>query len=121
MWNLRNINFCSRVRKIEGLDALTRLEVLDLHGNQLTSLAGLSPLADLKVLNAAGNQLRMVTENELRGLSALEELNLRRNRIRRVEGIGHAPKLVKLFLSNNNITTYAQFKSLRLFLSLCFI
>jgi leucine-rich repeat-containing protein 49 len=88
------------------LDALTRLEVLDLHGNQLTSLAGLSPLADLKVLNAAGNQLRMVTENELRGLSALEELNLRRNRIRRVEGIGHASKLVKLFLSNNNITTY---------------
>jgi leucine-rich repeat-containing protein 49 len=94
------------------LDALTRLEVLDLHGNQLTSLAGLSPLADLKVLNAAGNQLRMVTENELRGLSALEELNLRRNRIRRVEGIGHATKLVKLFLSNNNITTYVQFKSL---------
>jgi len=92
------------VRRIEGMEVLARLEVLDLHGNQLTSLTGLASLTDLKVLNAAGNQLRVVSENDLKGLVALEELNLRRNRIRRVDGIAHAPKLTKLFLSNNNIS-----------------
>ncbi|XP_065333141.1 leucine-rich repeat-containing protein 49 isoform X2 [Cloeon dipterum] len=103
----------NRVRKLDGIEQLPRLEVLDLHGNQLTSLSGLGLLVDLKVLNVAGNQLRVVSENDLRGLVALEELNLRRNRIRRVEGIAHAPRLAKLFLSNNNIQSVEELNGVR--------
>ncbi|XP_059474299.1 leucine-rich repeat-containing protein 49 [Neocloeon triangulifer] len=103
----------NRVRRLEGLELLPRLEVLDLHGNQLTSLTGLNPLSELKVLNVAGNQLRVVSESDLKGLGALEELNLRRNRIRRVEGVAHAPKLAKLFLSNNNIHSVEELNGVR--------
>jgi hypothetical protein len=93
-----------RVRRLDGLEGLSRLEVLDLHGNQLSTLgSGLSTLSELKVLNVAGNQLRNIIHDELQGLAALEELNLRRNRLRRVDGVANAPNLNKLFLSNNNI------------------
>lgn len=92
---------------MDGLEGLARLEVLDLHGNQLAALGtGLGTLSELKVLNVAGNQLRSVVHEELHGLAALEELNLRRNRLRRVDGVVNAPNLNKLFLSNNNIQRY---------------
>jgi len=81
---------------------LTRLEVLDLHGNQLVSAAGLNCLTDLKVLNLAGNRLRSLSPSDLSGLRVLRELNLRRNRLRKILGLQHTQQLEKLFLSNND-------------------
>lgn len=88
---------------MEGLKYLQKLEVLDLHGNQITQVAGLSTLSELKVLNLAGNQIRIVGTNDLQGLCSLQELNLRRNRLRRLLGFGETPRLLKLFLSNNEV------------------
>ena len=94
-----------RIRRIEGLNSLIKLEVLDFHGNQITQVGGLSTLSELKVLNLAGNQIRVIGASDLRGLRSLQELNLRRNRIKHLLGFGETPKLQKLFLSNNELHT----------------
>jgi leucine-rich repeat-containing protein 49 len=96
-------NIYYRIRRIEGLNFLTKLEVLDLHGNQITQVGRLSALCELKVLNLAGNQIRVIGSSDLQGLHSLQELNLRRNRIRRLLGFAETPQLQKLFLSNNEL------------------
>lgn len=95
--------FYCRIKKIEGLDHLTKMEVLDLHGNQINQVGGLSKLKELKVLNLAGNQIRTISTNDLCGLHSLQELNLRRNRLRKLLGFPELPNLSKLFISNNDL------------------
>lgn len=94
-----------RFKVIEGLEKLIKIEVLDLHGNQIQTVTGLSTLKELKVLNLAGNQLKMIASEDFQGLSALQELNLRRNRLRKLQGFGETNNLRKLFLSNNEVQT----------------
>lgn len=86
-----------------------------MHGNQITNLnstnnnnggivgGGFCNLRELKVLNLAGNQLRQLNEHDLRGLINLDELNLRRNKLKKLHCFGETPKLQKLHLSNNDI------------------
>lgn len=88
---------------MEGLRCLLKLEVLDLHGNQITQVGGLSNLSELKVLNLAGNQIRILGNYDLQGLRSLQELNLRRNRLKKLLAFGETPQLIKLFLNNNEI------------------
>lgn len=91
------------IKKIEGLEQLSKIEVLDLHGNQINQVGNLSNLSDLKVLNLAGNQIRVIGLKDLEGLNSLQELNLRRNKLRKLLGFEAALNLSKLFLSNNDI------------------
>lgn len=77
--------------------------MLDLHGNQIQTVTGLSNLCDLKVLNLAGNQIKAIGTTDLQGLVALQELNLRRNKLKKLLGFGDTPNLLKLFLSNNDV------------------
>lgn len=93
----------NRLKKVEGLTKLAKLEVLDIHGNQISQVAGLDELGLLKVLNLAGNNIKTIGCNDFQGLIALRELNLRRNKIKKLLGFGDAPQLQKLFLSNNEI------------------
>lgn len=95
----------NRIKKIEGLENLTKIEVLDLHGNQILDVGGLNTLSELKVLNLAGNQIRNIGVVDLQALKSLEELNLRRNRIKKLLAFGETPNLQKLFLSNNDLQT----------------
>ena len=87
-----------RIRYITGLESLTKLDVLDLHGNlvgqthvwavdfficsQIRDISNLSYLIHLRVLNLAGNDISVV--EDLNGLLSLAELNLRRNKITHV-------------------------------------
>lgn len=93
----------NRIRKIEGLKQLFKLEVLDLHGNQIQQITGLEDLLLLKVLNLAGNNIKTIGCNDFQGLIALKELNLRRNKLKKLLGFGQTPQLQKLYLSNNDI------------------
>ncbi|KYB26722.1 leucine-rich repeat-containing protein 49 [Tribolium castaneum] len=102
----------NRLRKIEGLDTLKKIEVLDLHGNQITHVNGLSCLNELKVLNLAGNQIRYIGVGDFQGLTSLQELNLRRNRLRKLLGFGETPNLSKLFISNNDLQSVEDISSL---------
>lgn len=85
------------------MDHLTKIEVLDLHGNQITQVGGLGKLKELKVLNLAGNQIKNIGTNDLYGLHSLQELNLRRNRLKKLLGFLELPNLSKLFISNNDL------------------
>lgn len=85
------------------MENLKKIEVLDLHGNQITHVGGLSGLSELKVLNLAGNQIKAIGIKDLNGLGSLQELNLRRNRLKKLLGFADTPNLSKLFISNNDL------------------
>lgn len=91
---------------------VVKLEVLDLHGNLITHIGGLSELRELKVLNLAGNQIKSVGMSDLKGLTCLQELNLRRNRLKKLLGFGDVPQLQKLFISNNEVQTVEDMSSI---------
>ncbi|EEY65583.1 Outer Dynein Arm Light Chain 1 [Phytophthora infestans T30-4] len=94
----------NRLRTIENLDCLKKLDVLDLHSNEIEQMQNLNELKELRVLNLGGNMISAV-EN-IDKLMLLTELNLRRNRIRRIGAIGTLPSLLRLFLSNNKLETF---------------
>ncbi|XP_045460389.1 leucine-rich repeat-containing protein 49 [Harmonia axyridis] len=102
----------NRLKKIDGFQCLKQIEVLDLHGNKITQISGLSNLNKLKVLNLAGNQIRVIGAMDLNGLTALQELNLRRNRLKKLLGFADTPNLMKLFLSNNELKSIEDISSL---------
>lgn len=93
----------NRIKRIEGLKRLSKLEVLDLHGNQIQQITGLEGLSSLKVFNLAGNNIKTIGYNDFQGLTLLKELNLRRNKLKKLLGFGETPQLQKLYLSNNDI------------------
>nr|XP_022920797.1 leucine-rich repeat-containing protein 49 [Onthophagus taurus] len=114
--NLENLRVLllgkNRITKIEGLENLLKIEVLDLHGNQIQTVTNLSTLSELKVLNLAGNQIKIINQYDLQGLNSLQELNLRRNKIKKLLGFGSTPNLIKLYLSNNNVTNVEDMTSI---------
>lgn len=74
-----------------------------MHGNQIMQVSGLEDSVSLKVLNLAGNNIKNIGYNDFFGLSSLKELNLRRNKIKKLHGFENTPQLQKLYLSNNDI------------------
>ncbi|KAM9481659.1 leucine-rich repeat-containing protein 49 isoform 2-T2 [Clarias gariepinus] len=93
-----------RIQRICGLDTMTKLDVLDLHENQIIKIENVSHLAELRVLNLAGNCISRM-EN-LQGLESLIELDLRRNHISFVTEVDQLLCLRRLFLSANNISSF---------------
>lgn len=85
---------------------MNRLEVLDLHGNRISEIKDLRSQKELKVLNLAGNEIKCIGIRDLEGLCTLQEMNLRRNQIKKLAGFDETPQLFKLFLSNNDINSY---------------
>lgn len=91
------------ITKIENLEALAKLEVLDLSNNNISTLSGLPPLLSLKVLNVAKNKLQRkedlqsitscvcllsvdLAENMISSVSALEPIFSLPLRQLRIEG-----------------------------------
>uniref|UniRef100_A0A669PM29 Leucine rich repeat containing 49 n=1 Tax=Phasianus colchicus TaxID=9054 RepID=A0A669PM29_PHACC len=92
----------NRIKKISNLENLKNLDVLDLHGNQISKIENINHLSELRVLNLARNLLSIV-EN-LNGLDSLTELNLRHNQVSK--DVDTLPRLQRLFLSFNNISSF---------------
>lgn len=95
----------NRISDISGLASLkSTLRVLDLHGNKLCSIANkINCLKELKSLNLAGNQIRQINHNDFMGLSNLKELNLKRNKLKRINGFQHLSSLERLWLCHNDL------------------
>ncbi|OWZ08480.1 Outer Dynein Arm Light Chain 1 [Phytophthora megakarya] len=100
----------NRLRTIENLECLKKLDVLDLHSNEIEQMENLNELKELRVLNLGGNMISTV-EN-IDKLMLLTELNLRRNRITRIGSIGNLQSLLRLFLSNNKLETFESIEPL---------
>ncbi|KAN0061639.1 protein phosphatase regulatory subunit Sds22 [Thecaphora frezii] len=93
----------NRLRSIDNLDHLHRLEELWLGKNKITSLDGLATLANLRVLSIQSNRI-----TQLRGLETLvnlEELYISHNGLTKLEGLEHNRKLKTLDISANMIET----------------
>ena len=86
--------------------ACPKLDVLDLHDNDVETLAGADELlpSSIRVLNLAGNA-RVDRVGDLGGLTNLAELNLRRCGVRTLGPPGTLPatSLRRLFLSRNPV------------------
>lgn len=118
----------NRLKVIENLECLKKLDVLDLHrcdgqrsgcsscvgthaglrllplcSNEIEQMQNLNELRELRVLNLGGNKI--VALEGVDKLSLLNELNLRRNAISRIGAIGNLASLQRLFLSNNKLET----------------
>lgn len=76
----------NRISDVSGLISLKQtLRVLDLHGNRITHITQkICQLQELKSLNLAGNLLRQIQPTDFAGLCCLKELNLKRNRIKKI-------------------------------------
>lgn len=76
----------NRISDISGITSLKQtLRVLDLHGNRITHISQkICQLQELKSLNLAGNLLRHIQPTDFAGLCCLKELNLKRNRIKKI-------------------------------------
>lgn len=95
----------NRISDLSGLSSLkSSLRVLDLHGNKLCSIANkINCLKELKSLNLAGNQIRQINHNDFLGLNNLKELNLKRNKLKRINGFQHLNSLERLWLCHNDL------------------
>lgn len=76
----------NRISDISGIISLKQtLRVLDLHGNRIVNITQkICQLQELKSLNLAGNLLRHIQQSDFAGLCCLKELNLKRNRIKKI-------------------------------------
>jgi leucine-rich repeat-containing protein 49 len=95
----------NRISDIAGIICLkATLPVLDLHGNKICNISHkICHLHELKSLNLAGNLLRQIQPNDFAGLLCLKELNLKRNRIKKVCGFDDLHNLERLWLCHNDL------------------
>ncbi|MFX1316862.1 MAG: leucine-rich repeat domain-containing protein [Promethearchaeota archaeon] len=90
-----------KISDIIGLELLTKLEYLDLSGNNIMEIDLLEKFPKLQYLNLENNQIR-----EIKGLSSLKNLvhvNLGYNKISKLQGLGRLVNLAYLNLEGNQI------------------
>lgn len=102
----------NRLRAIENLDKLVKLEELWLGKNKIRVLENLSTFSRLRVLSIQSNRLTKI--EGLEGLTELEELYLSHNGVQRIEGLEHNTKLKTLDVGNNQISTIENISHLSL-------
>lgn len=95
----------NRISDISGITSLKNsLRVLDLHGNKICNISQkICQLQELKSLNLAGNNLKQIHADDFKGLINLKELNLKRNRIRKILGFEDLRSLERLWLCHNDL------------------
>ena len=81
------------------------LVTLNLHSNNLSTLAGLSLLSQLVDLNLSSNCIEIMDAGEFSTLRRLQRLNLASNNIRRVGGLSTLLQLQHLNVSHNRISS----------------
>lgn len=93
------------INKIEGLNDLHNLKVVDLSNNELFRIEGLSDLSNLVDLNLSNNEISSIEITNKK----LMYLDLSNNEISEIHGLESLENLISLKLSNNDI---AQIKNL---------
>ena len=85
----------NKIQKIEGLDLLKNLECLDLSYNKIEVIEGLEELANLKILNLTNNKIQHL---DFKVIPTLEELGLEGNPIRMISGYHALKKIETLYI-----------------------
>lgn len=90
-----------KLRSLEGLQALERLEVLVCHS---TSVADLAPLSQLPLRAASFEaSTKIKTAAPLFGCASLRRLDLRRTGVARLDGVGALRELELLYLAKTKV------------------
>lgn len=97
----------NKIKTITGLDALVNLELLELGGNNISSIGhSLDKLSSLKELWIGKNKISSL-DDSLHHLHKLEKLSLQANRLTKIEPHnfpeGNHPNLHEAFFSENGI------------------
>ncbi|AWP01933.1 putative leucine-rich repeat-containing protein 49 [Scophthalmus maximus] len=92
--------------KISCLGSQSKLNILDLHDNQVYRTENVSHLSELRVLKLAGNGISSVEHLHCR--DRVTELDLRHSCISSVTEVDRLPCLQRLFLSCSSITSFDQ-------------
>ncbi|CAF0968218.1 unnamed protein product [Adineta ricciae] len=89
------------ISKINNLEHLINLVVLDLCDNEIELIQGLDNLASLRILRLGNNKIRQI--KNLDALTQLDVLELNGNQISRIENCKHLTRLRVFNLANNRI------------------
>jgi Leucine-rich repeat (LRR) protein len=123
----------SRIRNLQGIEALTNLQRLDLTGNRISDVSSLGALTNLQSLRLGDNSVSDLSPltslvnlttlelpnngisdlNPLVTLTRLKTLNLQNNRIRDLKVVERVTSLVNLNLENNRIENISSLGALR--------
>ena len=82
------------ITEINGLEALTELQVLNLSKNRITEIKGLEPLKNLIKLDLSSNLIAEI--KGLRNLTNLKKLNLKENRFINIKGFENLININKI-------------------------
>ncbi|CDJ50323.1 hypothetical protein, conserved [Eimeria brunetti] len=103
--NLRVLDLSfNKIRRIEHLETLVNLRELFLSSNKIAKIEGLSTLKELRTLELGSNRIRLV--EGIDSLTNLNELWLGRNKITRME-LPRLPQLVRVSLQSNRIEEWS--------------
>lgn len=91
------------------ISELTKLERLDISGNNISDISAIESFTNLKKFYAANNTISDISP--LAGLESLEYVGLRGNRIMNADALFTNDNLKYLHLSNNQITTVTRIGS----------
>ncbi|KIJ54584.1 hypothetical protein M422DRAFT_24524 [Sphaerobolus stellatus SS14] len=92
----------NQIDSLQQLSCLRHLRELKADGNAISSLDGLSGLSNLRKLSLKGNHLCHIKFEEM-NWPRMELVNLSRNRIREISGIGTVGSLCALNLDHNQL------------------
>ncbi|XP_074956295.1 leucine-rich repeat-containing protein 49 isoform X8 [Phalacrocorax aristotelis] len=99
--HLRLLNFQHNfITRIQNISNLQNLVFLDLYDNQIEEISGLSTLRSLRVLLLGKNRIKKISN--LENLKNLDVLDLHGNQ----KDVDTLPRLQRLFLSFNNISSF---------------
>ncbi|KAM6059740.1 leucine-rich repeat-containing protein 49 isoform 3-T3 [Theristicus caerulescens] len=99
--HLRLLNFQHNfITRIQNISNLQHLVFLDLYDNQIEEISGLSTLRSLRVLLLGKNRIKKISN--LENLKNLDVLDLHGNQ----KDVDTLPRLQRLFLSFNNISSF---------------
>ncbi len=94
------------IADLEGIEQLTRLEILDLFGNEIRDLSPLSGLRRLRYLDLGSNRVEEVSA--LSSLRSLQVLLLAENEVAEVSPLAGLDSLQSLDLNGNPLSEAAQ-------------
>ena len=94
------------IANLDGIEQLTRLEALDLYGNEIRDLTPLSGLTRLRYLDLGSNRVEEVSP--LESLKGLQVLLLADNEVTEVSALADVDSLQSLDLTGNPLSEAAQ-------------
>merc|ERR1719300_1053152 len=99
----------NKISKIENLETLTNLTMLELRDNRIRKIEKLETLVNVEELFLGKNKIRVI-EN-LDSLSSLRLLSIQTNRIREFSGLSNSATLEEVYIADNGITSLAGLES----------